>query len=459
MASPTTLRVETVLARVVGNVTVLAKVRRQRRVPFLPEEEVRRLRDARVRETVRYAAETVPYYRDLFRAEGIDPREIRTAEDLEWLPILEKEAVRAAPDRFVSESAAGRSSIPFVTSGSTGLRIRVHHDRRSLLHNIAYSERHREVEVQFVGKRFRYVKVSIGRMGGTGLDVRRFYNRTTWIPLRPKRHSVSKGQPIRRIVDELNELRPDVVRAGGSFLELLFGVVAARGYGLHLPRVVSYGDDVMTPEGKELIEREFGVPVLSHYNATEVFHIGFLCEEREHFHLHADLSHLTIVDSHRRRAPPGTPGDVVLSNLINRGSVLLNYRIGDRAAMVAASCPCGRTGTMLSQLEGRVEDTIYLPGGRFVNPRLVWDVIKKREGIVQYQLVQLEQSRFELTLVTPEIEQYERVVDGVVADLRELLGADAEIRARRSDVLERGAAGKLRPVRSLCGPPPLSRVE
>ena len=150
------------LGRLVGNLTVLAKVPGQLRVPYLPPERLTEMRDARVRETVRYAAETVPHYRNLFKDEGIDPREIRTAADLERLPLLDKETVQADPDRFVSESKLGRTSVPFLTSGSTGMRLRIHHDRRSLLQNLAYSERHRIVEGNLCGRRYRYRKASIG---------------------------------------------------------------------------------------------------------------------------------------------------------------------------------------------------------------------------------------------------------------------------------------------------------
>ncbi len=120
-----------------GDAVVLASLRGQRRVPYLPAETLCELRDARIRETVTYAAGTVPYYRDLFAREGIDPREIVTAADLERLPLTPKEHVRSDPDRFVSDSRLGRESIPFHTSGTTGMPIRFHHDRRSLLENIA----------------------------------------------------------------------------------------------------------------------------------------------------------------------------------------------------------------------------------------------------------------------------------------------------------------------------------
>jgi phenylacetate-CoA ligase len=71
---------------------VLRLLPAQHRIPFLPREKVAALRDARIRDIVRYAAETVPHYRDLFAREGIDPREIRSASELRQLPLIDKQS-------------------------------------------------------------------------------------------------------------------------------------------------------------------------------------------------------------------------------------------------------------------------------------------------------------------------------------------------------------------------------
>lgn len=438
--------------KLVGNLTVLAKVPGQKRVPYLAEERIRALRDARVRETVRYAAETVPHYRDLFRAEGIDPRELRTADDLERLPLLEKETVQAEPERFISESRLGRESVQFLTSGSTGTRLRIHHDRRSLLQNIAYAERQRTVEAELCGKRYRYTRMWIGWPGGTGPTVHSFYKKTTFIPVRPKHHHVSSVEPLDRVVAIINEVKPDILGGFGSYFDLFFRLAAERGNSLHLPRVLLYGGDMMSTEGKRLIEEHFGVPVLSAYNAVEAFQIGFLCEERRDFHLHDDLTHVSIVDGSGRRLPPGSEGEVVISNLVNRGTVLLNYRLGDRAMIGTENCPCGRTLPLLAGLEGRVVDMLALPDGRLVTEGRIWDVVKRRPEVLRYQFVQVEPLRFELKLVTADRAVYDRIVGAMVVDLQGVVGPSATIEPSFHESLEVGPRGKFRSVQSLCPP-------
>jgi phenylacetate-coenzyme A ligase PaaK-like adenylate-forming protein/predicted lipid-binding transport protein (Tim44 family) len=296
-------------------------------VPFWPEERVRARADARARAIADEAAAHVPYYRRLLR-----PGEIRGVADLAELPLLDKAAVRDDPTAFRSSAPEADEGLSLRTTGSTWEPLTVFHDRRSLLLNIAFAERERAVETRFVGRSLRYVALDLGlgRTITTPQEVRAFYDRACYRPLRPRHHAAGVDEPLEDVVATIDRLRPDVVRGYGTYLELLFRTAAAEGLSFHLPRVVVYTADGMTEEGRRLVEERFGVPVLSQYSAVEVFRIGYFCEERRAHHVHEDLCGLSVV-ADGRPVPDGEPGEVVVSNLVNRGTVLLNYRLGDVA--------------------------------------------------------------------------------------------------------------------------------
>jgi phenylacetate-CoA ligase len=424
----------------------------QRCVPYLPEDRLRTSRDRRLRHIVSYAADSVPYYRDLFRRERIDPREIRSAEDLKRLPLIDREVVRRDPRRFVSTSRRGRRSIMFLTSGSSGTPLPVFHDPYSLLANIAHGERERSVVARLCGKSLGYRELYILYRGSTTEHVWEFYRQHTFIPVRPKRLLLSILEPIDRVVDALNRFRPEVVISYGSYLDNLFRLLSARGIRPHPPRMLIYSGDAMTDDGKRLIEDGFGIPVHSIYNAVEAFKIGFSCEAGTGFHLHEDLCHVRVVTPSGRTADSDERGEVVISNLVNRGSVLLNYRLGDVASMRGRGCACGRTLQLLSELEGRLEDTIFLPDGRFIHPRAVWMVFKRTHDVLKYQLIQHEFERFELRLVTVDRQAYSGVLRAITSALRDLLGHSATIDCERYDDLHTPRGGKFKTVISLCGP-------
>jgi phenylacetate-CoA ligase len=405
-----------------------------------------------VRRLVRYAAASVPHYRDLFRRLGVDPREIRTAADLAALPLLDKATVQRDPERFRAETAAGRDALVFRTAGSTGTPVTVYRDREALLENIAHAERERVVETRLAGRRYAYDVMTIAGLAGNYPRVRDFYDRASFRPLRPRHHLISLAEPPAVHAEALARIRPRVLRGFGSSLELLFRTAAAEGWRLHLPAVVVYGADGMTPEGRRLIEDEFGIPVISRYSAAEAFRIGFTCEERRGFHLHEDLCAVSIVAPDGARSAPGELGEIVVTDLVNRGTVLLNYRLGDLGRIGPGGCPCGRTSALLTELEGRVGSIFRLGDGSTVHPRPLEMVVHRRPEALRFQLVQHEPDRFELLLVTADREGYERIADGVAADLGALLGG-ARVSTERRDELRPLDGGKLQPFVALDAPP------
>jgi phenylacetate-CoA ligase len=327
----------------------------------------------------------------------------------------------------VSTSPRARDAVRYTTVGTTGVPVEIRHDRTSLLENVAYSERERVIESLFVGKRVRYSRMSISELGGTGNQTRGFYRRTMLAPVRPRHHSLSVNAPLEETIAAINRIQPDLIRSYGSFLELLYGTVRARGLPMHRPKLVVYGGDLLTPGGRRLIEDELGIPVVSRYNCVESFKIGFFCEERRGFHLHDDLCHVRIVDTEGRTVPDGTHGEVVISNLVNRGTVLLNYRLGDLATIVTEPCGCGRTTRVLSELEGRVSEFVGLHDGTIVSPTSVWDVVQPYRDVIRYQLVQRERDRFDLQLVTADEASFARLAGPLAADVSRLLqGAEVE---------------------------------
>ena len=126
---------------------------------YLPPERLWELRDRRARASVAHAAEHVPFYREYFARERVDPASLRTAADLSTLPLLDKTTVHGELDRFRSRAFDEHDLAAMRTSGRSGAWLAVRHDRESLLTGIAHSERERAVEAHFAGRRYRYTVV------------------------------------------------------------------------------------------------------------------------------------------------------------------------------------------------------------------------------------------------------------------------------------------------------------
>jgi len=433
--------------RLWGNAIVAAHLRGQTRVPFLPRPKLDALRDARVRKIVTHAARTVPHYRELFAREGIDARDIRSAADLERLPLLDPDAVRREPARFLSTSRRARGAPAFLTSGSTGRPLEVYHDRQSLLANIAFGERERAPMIALCGGGFRPNELYIGYDTSNFRKVLAFYAANTRMPVKPRRTTVSMMAPFDDIVAAINEVKPDLLTAYGGFLDVLYRTLIARGDVIHRPKVVMFMGEALPADRRAWIEHELGARVLSRYCATEAFKIGYFCEERTGFHVHEDLCHVRL----RPTAGAERAGEIVISNLVNYATVLLNYPMGDVATLSDEPCPCGRTFRVLSEVHGRVEDVLRLPNGVALHPRAVWHALKDDRSMLQYQLVQHEPRRFELRLATLDAAAFPAARESAERALRPLLGPEAVIETVWREDLgrsERERTGKFRAVES-----------
>lgn len=427
-------------ARARGSLTVLRALPGQRGAHYRPPEWLQAERDRRVRALVRHAADHVTYYQEFFKRERIDPRELRTAGDLAALPLVDKHAIHRDPGAFRSTAFADGDVLLMRTNGSTGRPVDVYHDRHGLLETIAHSERDRAVESAFCSSRYRYRVVEVRNVLQSAVgDIQAFYGRSSFRPLRPRVEPVMLDLPIDDVLERVASTRPEVLRGYGSYLEAFFRAVEARGSRLATPKVVVYYGDVMSPAGRRLIEERFGIPVVSRYGAAEALRIGFTCERRDGFHLHEDLCHVRLLDDDGREADEG---EVVISNLVNRGTVLLNYRLGDRARLDRSPCACGRTTVRVAEVLGRVADVIPLRD-RLVHQFTLGDTVGQFDELFSYQLAQLAPSQFELRLATEDELTYARVAPAVVEQVRRHLPGCEVVPAFRPGLVA-DANGKVR---------------
>ena len=217
-----------------------------------------------------------------------------------------------------------------------------------------------------------------------------------------------------------------------------------------LPRVVVYGADELSERGRRFIEESCGVPVFSAYQAIEAFKIAFECAQHRGMHLNIDLYPVRIIDQAGGELPMGAAGEVILSNLVNRATVLLNYRLGDIAHVLPEPCPCGSSLPLLSFLDGRSDDWLRLPSGRALHSQAIRTVFTPEEEIWQYQVVQEGPTFVRVSLVVADECERESTRRRIGAKLADVLGTGMRIEIGFAREVERTSGGKVRPVISHC---------
>lgn len=429
----------------------------QARYPFRSPAAVRQDQSRRIQATVAHAFRHVPYYRDVQRRLGLAPEEFRTEESLARLPVVERADLHRDPERFISDVARRPDLLHLHSSGSTGMPVSVFYDAAALFQNAAHAERDRAARAGIVGRRRGYRQSLIGSRGGGVEASQQYLEARALLPSRVAIRSqmLSIHDPLEDTVRELDAFRPDVIRTHGSYLGLLFTWLSARNLRCHRPAAAVFGGDGLPDGARRLIERDFGVAVFSAYQAIEALRIGFECEARAGFHLNVDLYPIRIASPNGHPASPGEPGEVLVSNLVSRGTMLLNYRLGDRAFVLEGPCPCGRTLPRLGGLMGRQDDFITLPTGRLVHPMTLGLPYLSHPDLWQYQIVQHDHTRLELRIVGSPALAREALRTHILRDWPRRLGTEVvSVDVRFVDRVETGPHGKVQRVISHVRRPP-----
>jgi phenylacetate-CoA ligase len=340
------------------------------------------------------------------------------------------------------------------TSGSTGEPRSYFRDRRSLVAAAAHFSRVLTIAARAAGKRLGLIQASILPPVSSAVNAQRAYRAGSLVALTVRNTHLSLLDPPEVNLARLNELKPDVVFTFGSYVEALFAHLGQSRQAFHPPAAIIYSADPLSDSIRRQASDEYGIQVLSTYQAAEMPLIAFECEHHSGLHANVDLYPLRIVGPGGEEVGTGEDGEVIVSNLVNRGTVLLNYRLGDLARRLPAACACGRNLPLVSLAEGRSEDWLVTEAGSLVHPQAISMWVHKIPGIWRYQAVQEEPTRFTMNLVAAPGTDRTAIRAQVERELEAVLGEHVELEISFSDSLPRSRSGKVQPVISKVRPRP-----
>jgi len=328
--------------------------------------------DRAVRLLARVAANSVPYYRDLFSRSDLKPDSIDSVESLRSLPVTPRGRIAELPCQSYLREGVNKKHLSWNrTSGSTGAPLTVYLSRAEYYYRLLLLAR---------AVRARFPHCLPTRIA----DVGRIASRRK--PLLTQRMGpvlltrVPGNVPISEQVELYVGSRPQLVEGYASSLALLAQELSER---MKYPRprwVISRGE-VLSDETRRLIAEVFECPVADFYNSEEVGNMAWECRDRPGIlHVNTDACVLELLDDQGAPIPHGVEGRVVVTNLYNQTMPFIRYDIGDHATwdnQSSHTCSCGAATPTLSSVEGRTDDYILLPDLRRVSPRVVQQSVNR----------------------------------------------------------------------------------
>jgi phenylacetate-CoA ligase len=308
----------------------------------------------RLRQSVAWAAERVPFYR-----ERLGPARIERLGDLAALPFTRKTDLRAHyPFGLLAVPRAELARV-HASSGTKGKPTVVAYTAGDL---DVWREVMARVMVAAGARPGDMLHVAYGYglfTGGLGFHDGAERLGMTVVP-------VSSGNTARHHL-LLQDFRPAGLAATPSFALHIAESLAEQGgdpsalgirYGM-------FGAEPWTEGMRAALERAYGCRAYDTYGLSEIIGPGVAgeCQARAGLHVCDDHFLPEVVDPATGvPLPPGAEGELVLTTLTKRAMPMIRYRTGDVTALTTEPCACGRTSARIARLKGRSDDMLVVKG-------------------------------------------------------------------------------------------------
>lgn len=200
--------------------------------------------------------------------------------------------------------------------------------------------------------------------------------------------------PLEELCRELEQLRPHILQAYSSVLDLLARAKLDGRLRLDDPQPTVVALSEPLAEGtRQLCREAFGGEVINTYGACESIILARGCPRHAGMHMNADLVIMENVDADHRPVPHGTPGErLLVTNLYTRYQPLIRYELHDRLTFASVPAVCPNRLPLIAAVEGRTERHLLIPGKdgspEAVHPYLFLLPVLSNPGIREFQVEQ-----------------------------------------------------------------------
>ena len=389
-------------------------------------------RDARLREMVRHAYDTVPYYKRLFDEGGISPDSIRTLSDLSALPILTKDTVKANREQLISTAVPESERRIHATGGTTGAGL-----------SFVTTEQE-ETEQWAVWWRYRRrfgmdTDVWCGNFGGKVVADLSQTKPPFWRVNRPGKQYFYSGYHICRAnapayAEHMKSVGLQWIHGYPSNLSGL--AECLNDLGITVPmKWVSTGAENLYDHQRKSIEKAFGTTPYQHYGLTEgVANISMNTSGR----LAVDEDYCCV-----EFLPSDEPDvyRIIGTTLTRRAMPLLRYDTGDLAVIRPGEI--SGNGRAVEQVSGRTAEYVELPGGARVGTAAISLIINRFDCISTMQIVQRAVDALDVNIITSAAPE-KFPTDELQAALHERFGSGMQCTVNFVDSLRKTKSGKQR---------------
>ncbi|HXW54067.1 MAG TPA: hypothetical protein VEL47_08190, partial [Myxococcota bacterium] len=369
------------------------------------------------------------------------PRQLRSYDDIEKIPIITKrELIAAFPHKCLNPQFNTTDLFPTRSSGSSGETLLIRVDEKAILLDTIQGLRQFALQSG--------LKYQPEHLLTHVYTVPWWYNN---VNQQYYTAFISNVIPPLETAQHLGTLAPEILSCYPSNLEALLPYAEQFKNSLYLAVTHS---EYSSEHARHMWSQRLGCPVLDEYSSEEATRIA-LEMPCGHYHVCEDAVHLEAVNPVTKKLEKdGVSGMAIVTNLLNEAMPFIRYAQGDYITRPAREDVCNITWSQLERIDGRMNDSFInrhnriIPSGSLLDITYRW-MFDRDLHLDRFELVQKQRDVVEANFVLggPTVEK--TVLDGIshLADLLSLcLEHPIKVQGNVVKSLEK-RPGKQRPIR------------
>lgn len=402
--------------------------------------ELSEMQLTRLNETLGYAKESIPYYRNKI------PKKVDVIGDIKRLPILEKVEIQSNSRMLMSKSKNKKRQRLKTSGGSTGAPVTLLKD------NVGMAQ-----EMAAAWRGYGWAGINIGDRQARFWGIPR-NNSEKWraklIDFVCNRERITAfgydDDSLSCAFNRLIKFRPDYFYGYVSII-VEFGkyVLDHQLDGVLKVKSVITTSEVLSESDRSIIEKAFRTKVYDEYGCGEVGTIAHECENGS-MHINSENLYLEIVDEAGNAVKPGEIGQILVTDFTNHSMPLIRYAVKDFASISTTACKCGRGLPVLDKIYGRQYDSLVNNKGESFHGEfflyIVEDLRKAGFNIIGVQFIQNREKDILVKLVYLGGEKAS-ITDFIKKRIRMDFDSSVKVNVEFVSKIEREPSGKLRVVK------------
>ncbi len=410
----------------------------------MPREELEALQLRRLKAMVEKVYYNVPFYQNRFNEMGVRPEQIRSLDDLKYLPFTEKQDLRN--NYPFGLFAVPRDNVVRVhaSSGTTGKATVVGYTQRDVN---TWAELMARSLMCAGASRRDIVHNAYGYglfTGGLGMHYGVERLGATILPI--------SGGGTRRQVMLMRDFGSTILCSTPSYALFLYESILAAGMSIDDLKLHTgiFGAEPWSEKMRSEIESKLQIKALDIYGLSEIMGPGVgmeCCDAQDGLHIWEDHFLIEIIDPETgEQLPLGESGELVITTITKEAQPLIRYRTRDITRIEAIPCRCGRTHRRISRIQGRSDDMLIIRGVN-VFPQQIETILLETQGVApHYQLILTRQGSLDMLevkvevdekLFSDEIRHLQRIEAKIQKNIKEFLGVTAKVTLSEPQSIER----------------------